>query len=155
MPRQTRKYVEAMRIASTLGIQGHEDQETLYRALNTQGYYWDSRREMWEHNHEPPHPPTDLVKIRVWAETTKVKQMADLIIDEMEASRKCEFIERSEPYQCHPPKQLESRIYLTFRMHLPAGDPFPTGLQPNVEGASVGGGKHSGDRGYYYSVHQI
>lgn len=130
-----------MRIASTLEIHDHDDQETLYRALNTQGYYWDSKREMWERNHEPPDPPTDLVRIRVWAETSKVKQMADLIIDEMEASRKCEFIERSEPYQCRPPKQLESRIYLTFRMHLGTDNPFPSGLEPASHDVVLGGKK--------------
>ena len=130
-----------MRTASTLGIQDHDDQEALYRALNTQGYYWDSKREVWERNHEPPDPPTELLRIRVWAETSKVKAAANEVIATMEYTRMYEFLEMSELYACRPPKQLESRIYLTFKIHTPVDRPITTGIEPGNYDAVLGGKK--------------
>lgn len=115
MPKQTKKYVAGMRIAQTLGIEGNEDQETLYSVLNSYGYFWESDQGEWQRTTEPPDPVTQVLRIRVWADAAKVEAMADQVVAALVASGN-EILDISKPYPCRPPKQLESRIYLTFRM---------------------------------------
>jgi hypothetical protein len=54
-----------------------------------------------------------MIRIRVWAATEKVADAADAVAEAM-PQYGLRLIERSEPYICRPPKQAESRIYLTF-----------------------------------------
>ena len=115
MPRQTRKYVSAMRIAETLGIESRDSQENLYDDLNSRGYFWESDQGEWQRTTEPPDPVTEVLRIRVWADAVKVEAMADQVVAALVASGN-EILDISKPYPCRPPKQLESRIYLTFRM---------------------------------------
>ena len=93
-------------------------------------YFWDSEEGEWIEG-EAAHPPTKLIKIRVWADSKTIKRDCDLIIHSL-ASNGFVLEEGSQPYICRPPslgarslgrykrpgshrKQLESRIYLTFR----------------------------------------
>lgn len=114
MPKQTRKYVTACEIAERLNIAERDNQETLYRLLNEQGYYWDSGLQQWQELSQDADPPTDLIRVRVWAEDSKVRGAAYQLRVAMEAQGYI-FLEQSEVYPCRPPKQLESRIYMTFR----------------------------------------
>ena len=91
----------------------HQDQEELYAELNRLGWYWNSKIKQWERDDTPARSATNLVKIRVWAASDKVKQAADLFT-EASLEMGLRLVERSEPYQCRPPQQNESRIYLTF-----------------------------------------
>lgn len=116
MPKQTRKYATACELADQLNIDSRDrsNQERLYRLLNEQGYYWDAGSQRWQQLNQDADPPTDLIKVRVWAEDSKVRGAAY----QMRVALKDQgyvFLEQSEPYPCRPPKQLESRIYLTFR----------------------------------------
>ncbi len=114
MPKRTVKYVKASELGQLLRIPTADSQEALYSLLNDAGYFWDSNTQQWQQSNEPPDPPTNLIRVRVWTDMTKVKGAAYHIKGVMEESG-CELIEQSEPYTCRPPKQLESRIYLTFR----------------------------------------
>lgn len=122
MPRQTRKYVAAMRIAETLGIESRDSQENLYDALNSRGYFWESDQGEWQRTTEPPDPVTEVLRIRVWADASKVEAMADQVVAALTGCGH-EILEISKAYPCRPPKQLESRVYLTFKMR-PTGPSF-------------------------------
>jgi len=116
MPKATRKYLAAVGTAVgnkiSLGNNPVEADE-VYAVLNKAGFQWDSDQGKWiQLSAEPADPATELVMIRVWAETKEVDLAADRIIHNMERAYK--LVERSEPYTCRPPKQLESRIYLKF-----------------------------------------
>lgn len=114
MPKATRKYKTAIELADQLGIPERDNQETLYRLLNEQGHYWDASTQAWTQLTGPADPPTELIRVRVWAETSKVGGAAYQLRVVMEETG-YQFMEQSEPYPCRPPKQLESRIYLTFK----------------------------------------
>ncbi len=113
MPKMTRKYSTALNQAQILGITEVENQERLYRLLNEQNYYWDSATQTWQQLLINADPPTDLIRVRVWAEDSKVRGAAYQLRVAME-DQGYRFLEQSEPYPCRPPKQLESRIYMTF-----------------------------------------
>jgi hypothetical protein len=114
MPKQTRKYKTACELADQLGISERDNQEKLYRLLNESGYYWDSGTQAWQQLNQGADPPTELIRVRVWAETSKVEGAAYQLRVAMEEQGYI-FLEKSDPYPCRPPKQLESRIYLSFK----------------------------------------
>ncbi|WP_009631038.1 hypothetical protein [Synechocystis sp. PCC 7509] len=107
--KQTKKYTKACEIATL----NHETQESLYKQLNGLGFFWDCKSQKWERDDRIADPPTDLVRVRVWAATDKVEQAAQCLIESAQAYG-LKLQEESEPYQNRPPKQNESRIYLTF-----------------------------------------
>lgn len=114
MPKQTRKYTTAVGMAIFLGIDKIETQETLYRLLNEAGYYWDSGTQKWQKLSEDADAPTDLIRVRIWAEASRVIGAAYQMRIAME-EQGYTFLDQSEPYPCRPPRQLESRIYLLFK----------------------------------------
>ena len=107
--KRTKKFIAAEEIASEIGVKIDED---IYQNLEQNNYFWDSENGKWIQGEEPD-PPTNLIKIRLWADGEKVKQDCDKLLHALENNG---FVleERSEPYVCRPPKQRESRIYLTF-----------------------------------------
>ena len=107
--KRTKKYVAAEAIALALGIEVNDD---IYRNLEQHNYFWHSEEGDW-FKAGPPEPPTNLIRIRLWADGEKVKEDCDILLHALKGHG---FVleERSEPYACRPPKQLESRIYLTF-----------------------------------------
>lgn len=113
MPKRTRKYVAAIETAEGLGIVATDEAEALYQALNAKNFFWDATDGRWVPGSEP-EPATDLIRVRVWAEASKVEDVANSLVRRMNGAG-YSLIEKSEPYPCRPPKQLESRIYLTFR----------------------------------------
>lgn len=114
MPKLTVKYRLACECANSLQIEVSENQETLYRVLNEQGWYWDSSIQEWKQFTEPADPPTELIRIRVWSDRSRVEGAAYQLRVAMEEQGYI-FLEQSEPYACRPPKQLEYRVYLTFK----------------------------------------
>ena len=108
--KKTKKYTTASDILTF----PHNNQEDLYKELNRLGFYWNARTQNWERNDRLPDPASELVRIRVWANSKVVENAADLVVEGME-EKGFSLLEKSEPYQCRPPKQLESRIYLSFR----------------------------------------
>jgi hypothetical protein len=113
MPKRTRKYVAALDTAAGLSVTSTEDAETLYQLLNQKNFFWDATEGRWVPG-SAPQPATDLIRIRVWAESSKVADVANTVVRRMNGSG-FSLIEKSDPYMCRPPNQLESRIYLTFR----------------------------------------
>ena len=112
MPRMTTKYRAALKIAKAISIPNAlEDQSALYQKLNEHNYFWNSKLKTW--GKKPALAPTDLVRIRVWAAAEHVEQAADDAMNAL-SHHHYKLLERSSPYPCRPPKQLESRIYLTF-----------------------------------------
>jgi hypothetical protein len=113
MPKQTVKYSSACRIATELNIPLAEHQEQLYQSLNTSGYYWNSKEKVWEKLDAEADAPTELIRLRVWADARFVEQVADECVFAV-AGKGMQLVERSEVYNCRPPKQLEARVYLSF-----------------------------------------
>lgn len=114
MPRRTRKWITATEKASKLSIEITDNQEALYRQLNEHSYYWQSNQQDWIEDSTVADAPTELIKVRIWADNTKVDGVAYQLRLGME-EQGYHFMEQSEPYPCRPPKQLESRIYQTYR----------------------------------------
>lgn len=106
--KKTKKYLGATEILTF----PHSTQDELYAELNRLGWYWKSKNGKWERDDREPIV-NDLVKIRVWARTEIVEEVAEHFVEAAE-ERGLRFIEKSRPYQCRPPSQLESRVYLTF-----------------------------------------
>lgn len=106
---QTQKYSKACGFLKF----SHENQEQLYQELNRLGWYWQVKKKDWERDDTPANEVTEIVKIRVWAATDKVSLVADLLIEQFE-SIDFKLLEKSPLYQCRPPQQLESRVYLSF-----------------------------------------
>jgi hypothetical protein len=118
MAKLTRKFASALIVARREGIPDYiavgDNQDALYNHLQSKGYLWNSQTQIWEFvADEPADEPTQFVRLRVWADTEIVSEVAD---DMAESLKKLKFKlqERSEAYRCRPPKQGESRIYLTF-----------------------------------------
>ncbi len=107
--KRTRKFVAAEAIALEIGVEVNDD---IYRNLEQYNYFWNSEEGEW-YKAGSPDLPTNLIRIRLWADGEKVKQDCDKLLHAL-ASQGFVLEERSEPYACRPPKQLESRIYLTF-----------------------------------------
>jgi hypothetical protein len=78
------------------------------------GYQWNSEAGTWDNwSAMDADQPTELIRVRAWARAEAVEMIADGIVEAMLAAG-LQLVERSQPYVCRPPKQLESRIYLTF-----------------------------------------
>jgi hypothetical protein len=127
MPKMTAKYQSALTTAHlhnrNMGLMSEQriiitdDQETLYAKLNQAGYFWNSAAKTWDyHELEAADEPTALIMVRVWSDSEIIDEAADEIINGVKKVWK--LVERSTPYQCRPPKQQESRVYLKF---LPKG----------------------------------
>lgn len=114
MPKQTRKYKTATELADRLSISERDNQERLYRLLIEAGYFWDAQTQNWQSLAQDADPPTELIRVRVWAERSKVEGAAYQLQVAMEETGYV-FLEKSDSYPCRPPKQLESRIYMTFK----------------------------------------
>jgi len=114
MPKMTAKYKTAMHTARKMGVEPSADQETLYRRLNDNGFWWDSKQKEWvEFASEPANAPTPLIMVRVWAEAgERVEKAVNIIKGAF--SNGFVLIQESDPYPCRPPKQKESRVYLQF-----------------------------------------
>ena len=110
--KRTKKFVAAEETALKIGINVDSD---IYKNLEAANYFWDSESGKWSQGEEPD-PPSRLLKIRVWADTEKIQQDCEEIFEALDPWFILE--EQSEPYTCRPPKQLESRIYLTFSRRL-------------------------------------
>lgn len=115
MPKMTKKYSSAVQVAGhLLDLLPGDNQEELYRALNEKGYFWNSETGKWEFTAAmAADEPTKFIRVRVWAETFTVLDAANQVAQAMQ-SKGYELQERSDAYVCRPPKQKESRVYLTF-----------------------------------------
>ena len=107
--KQTKKYAGACQIATL----PHNTQEELYTELNRLGFYWDAKKQLWKRDDQLADPASEVLRIRVWAAAEKVEQLAEIAIESMQQYG-LKLIERSNPYPCRPPKQADSRIYLSF-----------------------------------------
>ncbi|MEH2438397.1 MAG: hypothetical protein V7K25_30065 [Nostoc sp.] len=107
--KRTAKYSKACQILTF----PHSSQEQLYSELNRLGWYWQSGKKEWERDDTPAKAATKLIRVRVWAAKETVENAAELFLENAE-SNGLRLIEKSAPYPCRPPNQLESRIYLTF-----------------------------------------
>jgi hypothetical protein len=119
MPKMTAKYERALHTAlnkvriSPILLDKMSTQEELYTALQQAGYFWDSAAKTWDyHEPEAADEPTALIMVRVWSDSEIIDEAADEIINGVKNVWK--LVERSTPYQCRPPKQGESRVYLKF-----------------------------------------
>lgn len=113
MPKMTAKYSSALTVARQEKISTAGIQEDLYQSLQEIGYFWNSDRKEWEHHAiEEADDPTPFVLVRVWADAEIVEDVADDVTKGLK--RLYNLVERSQPYPCRPPKQLESRVYLRF-----------------------------------------
>lgn len=127
MPRQTAKFKAAMAALRYHNedyslpfdqriIVDRDDQEAVYTALQQHGYFWNSTAKIWEFSDpKEADPPTPLVMLRVWAGSDQVEDFANTL-DTLVRNHfpDWKLIERSRPYQCRPPKQQESRVYLKY-----------------------------------------
>lgn len=113
MAKMTAKYKGAVEIARSKNIPITDDQEALYAALGKAGVLWDKMKGWYDVSLEPADQPSDVLRVRVWAKTEDVEAQARLIVRTL-TSGGYRLVEQSQPYVCRPPKQLESRVYLTF-----------------------------------------
>ncbi len=107
--RQTEKYRKAVEILKY----PHNSHQELYSEMNRLSYYWDAKNRKWERDDRLADPPMDGVKIRLWANNDEVQDYSELITQLLKAEGYT-IVDKSEPYQCRPPKQNESRIYLSI-----------------------------------------
>jgi len=124
MPRLTRKYSSAIDLLQSLQLPLSGNQEEIYDRLNQQSYYWDSALKNWIKNDTPADSPTELIRVRVWADSRFVELIAQDCIQSL-ASKGFRCVDKSEPFPCRPPKQLESRIYLSFQKNPDNDAPRP------------------------------
>ncbi|MEZ4622092.1 MAG: hypothetical protein R2867_42200 [Caldilineaceae bacterium] len=86
----------------------------MYPHLESNGYQWNSESGEWENwQAMDADEPSELIRVRTWARAEVVEMIADGIVEAMLAAG-VRLVERSKPYPCRPPKQLDSRVYLTF-----------------------------------------
>jgi hypothetical protein len=114
MVRHTQKYVAALEIAALLNVVPPPSSEELYAVLTQARYYWDAKTQSWVFVTEPSQPPTEFVRLRVWASEQVVQLEADKLILAIERTLGWQCIERSAVYPCRPPKEKEARVYLLF-----------------------------------------
>lgn len=76
MPKQTRKYKTACELGDRLNILERDNQEKLYRLLNEASYFWEAGSQAWQHLDQDADRPTELIRVRVWAESSKVEGAA-------------------------------------------------------------------------------
>jgi|SRR5690606_20592418 len=110
--KRTVKYCSALQIMP--GLKCLDDSRRVYEKMQQAGFMWDSQTEEWvDTSNLHADPPTDLLRVRVWADSRLVEQLADVVA--LELGKYFVLDERSVVYPCRPPKQSESRVYLTFR----------------------------------------
>ena len=113
MPKMTQKYRTALENARNLSIED-SDRDTLYEALEENGYFWNAEAKEWENcGGQEPDDPTPYLLVRVWADIDEVETHAARIIRLFQENGYI-LPEKSKVYPCRPPKQLEGRIYLRF-----------------------------------------
>lgn len=111
--RLTKKYAAALTIAKERGVPPSAQQDELYRRLNDDGCWWDSKQGKWVvFAEEPADAPTPLIMVRVWAAETNIKAAVSTVCGAFGNGFK--KILASDEYPCRPPKQLERRVYLQF-----------------------------------------
>lgn len=112
----TRKFVAAIAAARAHGWSPLPSARAVavYERLRELGLMWDSDAGVWVRlADEPANEPSALVRVRVWADGEIINEVADDVVGAM-ARRGWRLVERSMPYACRPPKQLEARVYLTL-----------------------------------------
>lgn len=119
MPKMTAKYSTALAVARREGVGANVNapnaQEALYSRLQEIGYFWNSDAKEWEHHATADaNPPMEGISVRVWAATEHAAKAGQAVAFAMGRVYGWKLVEVSEPYQCRPPKQLESRVYLKF-----------------------------------------
>jgi hypothetical protein len=110
--RITEKYRKALQIGHPLKITT-KDREELYQQLNSNSYFWNSEKKKWEKISLEANPPTELIKIRIWADARITEAVASELIEAL-AKKGLRMMNCSRPYLCRPPEHLESRMYLDF-----------------------------------------
>ena len=119
MPRMTAKYRRAALIAQNKKIPLNGDQNALYKKLQNDGYFWDSKQQVWIfHDPKKAKPATKLIKIRVWADGSKVQGIADIVARVLQDEFDWMLLKQSDLYENRPPEQNDGRVYLEF---LPGG----------------------------------
>lgn len=106
--KKTQKYLKATEILTV----NHFTQQELYSELNRLGWWWNSKVKEWERNQELADPPMEGVKIRLWSNSENIEDYTEEIT-QLLRDNGYKIIDKSNPYQCRPPKHSESRIYLT------------------------------------------
>jgi len=107
--KKTKKYTGATRLLTF----PHSNQEELYQELNRLGYYWDALDKKWIRDDRLANPPKQGVDIRVWSNKDYVEEHADIVV-QLLSRQGYTLSNKSKAYPCRPPKQNESRIYLSF-----------------------------------------
>lgn len=103
-----------MEIGHTLKITTEgKEREELYQQLNKNSYFWNSEKKRWEEINTKANPPTELIKIRIWADARITEAVASELIEVL-AKKGLRVMNQSKPYLCRPPEHLESRVYLEF-----------------------------------------
>jgi len=110
--RITEKYRKALQIGHPLKITTKEREE-LYQQLNRNSYFWNSDKRKWEKISTAANPPTELIKIRIWADARITESVASELIEGL-AKKGLRVMNCSKPYLCRPPEHSESRMYLEF-----------------------------------------
>jgi len=110
--RVTEKYRKALRLGVPLKITTKE-REQLYLQLNQKSYFWNSEKKKWEKISTEAKPPTELIKIRIWADARITETVSSELIEAL-AQKGLRITNKSKNYLCRPPENLESRIYLEF-----------------------------------------
>lgn len=106
---------QATVLANNIPVNMYETADLIYSELQRAGWWWQSKTGKWERG-EAAQPAMDDVMVRVWAATGETLEMAvNDVVAGVEECLRLKLVERSEPYQCRPPKQNESRVYLRFR----------------------------------------
>lgn len=114
MARMTAKYSAALAVLRKLKLSTSGDQNTNYDRLMQAGHYWDSKLGVWiQTASQPSDPASPIIRVRVWAEAYKVEGVASQVCASM-TGKGYRLLEQSIAYPCRPPKQAESRIYLSF-----------------------------------------
>ena len=106
--KRTKKYVAAEAIALEIGVPINDD---IYQNLQENNYFWDSDLGEWIPRGE--NPTSNEIEIRICSDSKKVSEDCDRIIQIL-SKQGLTLEDKSQPYICRPPKQLKSRIYLTF-----------------------------------------
>jgi hypothetical protein len=109
----TAKYSAAVKAALMNSVPVSSDQEELYQILQDNWVFWDSKTKDWTKSKEKPAKPSELVHVRVWASADQVDMIAEKLITDVYP--RLEMVEKSPVYLCRPPKQLEGRVYLSFK----------------------------------------
>lgn len=117
MPKMTQKYTRALSVARQEGIPGRQiDRDALYNALLDKGYQWSCTSMEWMYvGNVPIDESLDLLHLRIWCAGDRVETIASGIASAM-VEAGCVLIEQSGPHPCRPPKQAESRVYLTMQI---------------------------------------